>query len=321
MPLIKNKKTVALLAAISANFIWGMGGFTIKIAAEEIGTDAYIAARFFIVTLLLLPWAIKYFPKGIGLTKWILLLFVGLIAGPGNYFLVVNGIAATNLSSAAFILLAEPIIAFLLAGWLLGERLSKKMKTGLFIVFSGALLITFGSAGLAVEGVSIIGNLLLLGVIALSALDLVLAKKIMKQVSPKFLLWLMAFLTSVTVWPLISLDQLIPTVIGASAETQLSLAWGIIMNTFIAYYCYYFAIQALKAGEAGMIRYVDPTIGILVGFLILGEPFSIIYVIGGAMVAYGIYMAESSSRKFHIKHFWHRHHRNHRKHHHILHRT
>ncbi len=298
-----------------------MGGFTIKIAVEDIGVTDYIATRFILVTLLLLPWAIKYFPRKLSIKKWILLLFIGLLAGPGNYFLVVNGLDATNLSSASFILLAEPLIAFLLAGILLKERISKQMKTGLWIVFLGALLITVGSVGVNIAGVSLIGNMLILGVIGLSALDLVLSKKIMKDVSPRFLLWLMAFLTSVFVIPFVSLEQAFIGLANSSFVTQLSVAWGVVMNTLIAYYCYYFAIKALKAGEAGMFRYVDPIVGIAVGFLLLGEQFSWLYVVGGLLVASGVYIAESSVRKHHVRHFWQRHRRNHRKHHHILHRT
>lgn len=316
-----SKKHYALLAAIAANFIWGMGGFTIKIAVDEIGVNNYIAARFFLVTVLLLPWAIKYFPKQLSFKKWMLLLFVGILAGPANYFLVVNGLGATNLSSASFILLAEPLIAFSLAGILLKERITKKMKLGLSVALSGALIITIGSAGLDIAGVSLIGNMLIVGVIALSALDLVLSKKIMKDVSPRFLLWLMSFLTSLFIYPFVMPQQAADIVMSATLATQLSIAWGVIMNTMIAYYCYYFAIKALKAGEAGMFRYVDPVVGVLVGFLLLGEQFSTLYIAGGLLVASGIYLTESSVKKFHVKHFWRRHHHHHRRHHQILHRS
>lgn len=297
-----------------------MSGFTIKIAADEIGVNNYIATRFFLVTALLLPWAIRYFPRKLSMRKWVLLLFVGTLAGPANYFLIVNGLDATNLSSASFILLAEPLIAFSLAGILLGERITRKMKVGLGITLSGALLITIGSVGLDISGASLLGNMLIVGVIALSALGLVLSKKIMKDISPQFLLWLMAFLTSLFVYPFVSLQEAADVAMSATITSQLSVAWGAIMNTMIAYYCYYFAIKALKAGEAGMFRYVDPAVGVLVGFLLLGEQFSMLYVFGGLIVAGGIYLTESSIKKFHIRHFWRLHQHHHKRYHHILHR-
>ena len=248
-----------------------------------------------------------------------MLISAGMIAGPINYLLVVNGLANTNLSSASFILLAEPVIVVLFASWLLKERIDKKMRLGLAIALVGASIITFGSAGLDITGVSLFGNVLIFLVIIFSALDLIITKQIIKDVSPQFLLWLMAFLTAgTTVW-LIDFGKMQQELLGASALAIGGLAWGVLASTIIAYYCFYFAVKVLKAGEAGIFRYLDPIAGFMVGFLLLGEAFSPIYVLGGAIVGYGIYTVERRKRHFHKKRFRLFHH--HRKHHHFLHRS
>lgn len=316
-----SKKQIALLAAIGANFIWGLSGFTIKIATEELSPNAYIIARFLPVTLLLLPWAIRYFPKKMSLKKWGLLLLAGIVAGPINYLLVVNGLAMTNLSSASFILFAEPVLVFLLASWLLRERLKLHMKAGLCIAFVGACLIAFGSAGLDIAGVSLLGNVLILGVIIFSALDLIISKQIMKDVSAKFLLWFMAMMTTLASFIFISPSDVVTEVSVLSGIGIASVLWGVLANTIVAYYCYFFAIKTLTAGEVGIFRYLDPVVGVVVGFTLLAEAFSPIYVVGGVIVVLGIIVVEKSTWKIpwhKRKHKTLRHH--HRIYHHPFHR-
>ena len=57
MPKRLIRRNIALLSAVSANLIWGLGGFSIKIALDEISPDNYIFTRFVLVSILLLPWA------------------------------------------------------------------------------------------------------------------------------------------------------------------------------------------------------------------------------------------------------------------------
>ena len=182
----KSTRNLALAAIITANVIWGITGFTIKIAVEEIDPTMYIFLRFLFVSVLLIPWAVRYFPRSLNFKKWSLIVLVGVLAGPVNYALVVNGLANTNVSSASFILLASPVIIFILSGIFLKERVSSKMIWGLITAFSGAAITAFGTAGLALEGVSLLGNVLFFGAILASAITLILTKKVMKDIDPRF---------------------------------------------------------------------------------------------------------------------------------------
>lgn len=274
----------------------------------------YIFLRFFAVTLLLLPWAIRHFPRRISVKSWLVLLFVAVLEGPVNYILVINGLALTNLSSAAFILLAEPVIVFMLASWLLREKVDSRMKFGLSLALIGAGIITLGSAGFRVAGVSLLGNMFIFGVIVFSATSLIITKQLTKEINPRFLLWLMAFMTAIVSLWFVDIDVVASELSRASGLALGGLAWGIFASTIIAYYCYFFAVRALRAGEVGVFRYVDPLAGIFVGFIFLGEAFSSIYIIGGVIVAYGIFIVETkkkrlAKRTLSLSYHQHKHHR------------
>lgn len=71
MKYIQNKRTrnLALSAVIATNVIWGITGFTIKIAVDEVDPAMYIFLRFLFVSVLLIPWAVKYFPRKLSRKK------------------------------------------------------------------------------------------------------------------------------------------------------------------------------------------------------------------------------------------------------------
>ncbi len=293
----KHIKKLAISAIIGASVIWGATGFTIKVAIEEIEPILYIFLRFSAATVLLLPWAIKYAPRGFTLKKWMLLLLVGALAGPVNYGLVVNGYANTNISSAAFIMLAAPVIIMILSSLFLKENITKKMILGLSMAFTGAMMVVLGTVGFAIEGVSLLGNALFIAVIIFTAITLVLSKKVLVDIDPRFLVWLMATMTFLYSLIFIDFQASLPQLFVISPETTLSVLWGIFMTTILAYYLYYYAIKNLKASDVGLFRYLDPLVKASLGFMVLGEPFSPIYIVGGVVVIAGIVIAETHFRK------------------------
>lgn len=318
----KSTRNLALAAIITANVIWGITGFTIKIAVEEVDPAMYIFLRFLFVSVLLIPWALRYFPRDLDMSKWSLLILVGILAGPLNYALVVNGLANTNVSSASFILLASPVIVFILSGIFLKERVSSKTIWGLATAFAGAAITAFGTVGLAIEGVSLLGNMLFFAAILASAITLVLTKKVMEDIDPRFLVWFMATLSLGASLLFVNLENISSQLIGLSTPVIASIAWGVFATTIVAYYCYYFGIKKLRASDVGIFRYVDPLIGAMIGFTILGEPFSALYILGGALVVVGVLLAEAHipPRKsiFGFMHWGKKHHRHH--HHGLFHR-
>lgn len=60
------------------------------------------------------------------------------------------------------------------------------------------------------------------------------------------------------------------------------------VNTFIAYMFFYFIIQELGAFRATMVTYVVPAVGLILGWLVLGERISATMFIGASFIFLGI---------------------------------
>jgi drug/metabolite transporter (DMT)-like permease len=60
------------------------------------------------------------------------------------------------------------------------------------------------------------------------------------------------------------------------------------VNTFIAYTFFYYIIKELGAFRATMVTYVVPAVGLILGWLILGEKVSITMFLGAGLIFIGI---------------------------------
>ena len=61
-----------------------------------------------------------------------------------------------------------------------------------------------------------------------------------------------------------------------------------LLNTFIAYMFFYYIIQQLGAFRASMVTYIVPVVGLVLGWLVLGEVASLVTLLGAAMILTGI---------------------------------
>ena len=118
-----------------------------------------------------------------------------------------------------------------------------------------------------------------------------------------------------------NLEDINSQLMGLSTPVIASVAWGVFATTIVAYYCYYYGIKKLRASDVGIFRYVDPLIGAMIGFTVLGEPFSAFCIFGGVLVVGGVLLAEAHVPRhnvFGLFHWGKKHHRQHR--HGIFHR-
>jgi drug/metabolite transporter (DMT)-like permease len=72
-----------------------------------------------------------------------------------------------------------------------------------------------------------------------------------------------------------------------NARTLAAMVYLTIAGSTIAYTAYMYAIQHLPISTVSLYAYVNPLIAVVLGTLLLGEPFSIRIVIAGALVLAG----------------------------------
>lgn len=65
-----------------------------------------------------------------------------------------------------------------------------------------------------------------------------------------------------------------------------------IISGILAYTIYQLALKRVEAGNSSMFTYLHPVFGIPVAYLLLGETFSYLTLLGAVLIGYGIYRAE-----------------------------
>ena len=77
-----------------------------------------------------------------------------------------------------------------------------------------------------------------------------------------------------------------------SGPSLLGILYMAILSGIIAYVSYNIGLKHIEASEASVFYYLQPVFGIPVAIFLLGEPISLMFAIGAAIIVTGIYLVE-----------------------------
>ena len=176
--------SLPILACLGAVLFWGGSFSAMKSAVEVLGPWGLMWSRMAIALAVLLPFAVKLWPKSYVKGDW-KLLFPVVLFQPCLYFLCEsNALRFTTSSQAGIVASLVPLLVALGARIFLQETLSKRMLTGLLVSVSGLVWMTL--AGKSSEHASnpLLGNLLEVGAMVSATGYILLVKKLTERYSP-----------------------------------------------------------------------------------------------------------------------------------------
>lgn len=132
-----SQKTLALIALIIASLLWSTAGVAAKILVKEINPLVVGFYRFFIASLLILPFFLHEKKAQLNWKQLLVPSTVGALNVP-LYFL---GIKSTTANSATLIYTAGPLTTAILSYILIREKNSLSKWTGVFVGLIGVLII------------------------------------------------------------------------------------------------------------------------------------------------------------------------------------
>lgn len=286
--------------------IWGIAPAVIKFALAELPPFIFLAYRFLISTVILLPIFLLTKRKGITLSNLPLLILVSLLGSTLNLGLLFLGTNYTTSLDSSLISSTSPIFVVILAVIFFHERITKREKTGIFVAILGTLIVALQSYFEKTPATqsTTYGNFILFLSNLSYALYLLLSKKSLKQkVSPFSITFMMFFVGLITTFPIAvyeahGVNNLLPMISRVNLSTHLSVAYMAIFSGAIAYFLYQKAQKAIEASEASIFNYLPPIVTAPVGMLWLHEKITWPFVLGSAIIAVGVFMAEwRNSRK------------------------
>ena len=250
--------------------------------------------RFVFATLALL--ATLYFTEGLrALTRITRRQLLGTMALGATGIFAYNLLFFTALSvlpagRTSLIIALNPVVTLLIAAALLGDRLSATRWVGVVLALLGVwVVVTRGDLSQIVQSLGK-GELAMFGAVCAWAVYTLVGRKLLQGLSPVLAtLW-------AAIWGTLFLGLLalrdVHQVHAASftLEVWAGLAFLGVLGTAVAFVWYYEGLRQLGAARTVVFNNLVPVFGVLLGWLILGEPLSVSLLAGGGLAIFGVFL-------------------------------
>lgn len=216
-------------------------------------------------------------------------ILAGLALGM-NWVLLFEAYRKASVSIATLIYYCGPMLVMALSPVLFKEKLTRRKIFCLLLVAAGMILVT-GTSG----SVSSTGMLFAVGAALLYAFIVICSKKVthMKGMNLAFTEILISFGVILVYLPLSGVSL---PVIPEKADILPLLIIGIV-NTGIAYFLYFSAMQKLPAQTVSIVSYLDPLSSLIFAAMFLpGEKMTLVQSFGAVLILGGAILSEL---KFH----------------------
>jgi drug/metabolite transporter (DMT)-like permease len=277
----------SLLLAV---FFLGTNPVAVKFAVLDVPPLPFVAIRFLLAGLVLLPVAL-WLRQGqsVGRRDLLAMAGVGLVGVGMNNVAFTFGVSMTTASDTALIYAAVPIWGILL-GLALGlERPTIWGVVGVALAFLGVGVVVYG--GLGGGGTSLLGDLLVVVATICWGSYAVLSLPLLRTYPPLLVAAYTMLFGGLGVLPL-SLPGFLSTSWG---EVGVGV-WGA-----VAYSTHFVAAFGFAAWQAGISRtganrilvyqYLITLVGVASGVALLGESLTPNKLVGGAVILLGVYLA------------------------------
>jgi drug/metabolite transporter (DMT)-like permease len=265
--------------------IWGIPYLLIKVAVGDLSPASLVFLRTTTGALVLLPIAVRRGAISPLLAHWRWLLVYTVVEVAIPWMLLSDAETHISSSLAGLLVAAVPFVGALLALLSGGdERLDARRMAGLLVGFVGvAALVGFDLSG---------GNLGAVGEIAVVTIGYALGPMIIARrlngLRPVGVVATSLALTAVAYAPVgvLQLPGHAP-----SLKVVLAVAALGVVCTALAFILFFALIAEVGPVRATVITYVNPAVALLLGVLILGEPFTAGAGVGFALILAGSFLA------------------------------
>ncbi|RQG91996.1 DMT family transporter [Natrarchaeobius chitinivorans] len=231
-----------------------------------------------------------------------LLAFTGLggvlAASMATQFL---GTALTTASQGSLITVLTPVFTILLGVTLLGERLTPRLGIGIALATVGTIVVVSGQYDLAeLAGVATTGIVLLLLASVTWALYTVWGKPLIDRYSALEATTYSCVAAVPMLAALVPLEVAITDASIRAIEPTLGVVGAVLylglFGTAAAWYLWYKGMEYVDASVISAFFFAQPIVGGLLGATILGESLGTRFVLGGIVMAVGVFLVSNDGQ-------------------------
>ncbi len=289
-------------AMLGANVMWGLMSPVAKTLFIGGAVTPFIMTDLRVAGAMVLFWIASFFqkPEHVCPKDLAKLFGASLLAIVFNQGSFIFGVGLTSPVDASIITTSMPLIAMILAAFILKEPITGKKIVGIAFGAVGALMLVLGHAGSQAKGGDspILGDVLVLLAQCSYALYIVLFKNFVGKYTPVTIMKWMFTYSFLCLLPF-SYDGLVATDWEALDGSQiLSILFVVAGATFLSYLLVIVGQKNLRPTVAGMYNYVQPLVATIVAIYWGLDSFSIGKMVSVALIFGGVYLVTTSkSRK------------------------
>lgn len=222
-----------------------------------------------------------------GMRNWLTLSLVGFGATSLGYLGMFHAAEFVSPGIATVISNSQPLLAAGLAGVVLGERLTLKGKAGLFLGFSGIIVIAVpGLLNGAQENYLVGIGYILLAALGITVSNVVL-KKVVDSVDPLMMIGWQFLIGAV---PL----AIASTIMEDSIAIQWSLTFVVVLITLslfgsaLVYIVWLSVLSEVPLNKANAFSFLVPIFGLTIGTLFYDETLGATAILGIGLALFGV---------------------------------
>lgn len=301
--MFHNRTRNALLALIFSQIIWGLSPAISKITLQHIPLFSFAFLRFMIPTVILLPLVWNKFFQ-IHQKDFLRLISIGFFAIVVNITFFFLGLQLTKSINVQIIDNISPLLLLIGATLFLKEKTKKRVILGNIISFLGAAAIACEPFFYSHTTESLLGNFFILISMLAVVAGTIIDKDINKKYDPLVITTWSFFIGTLLFLPFFFHD-IITWNNSQSYSGDFTSILGIFYSAFgaslAAYALYFWGLRYSPISQVGLISYISPLVSVAAGNILLHEKPSIFFIIGAAIVAMGMFIAEFKPHR-HIFH-------------------
>jgi drug/metabolite transporter (DMT)-like permease len=264
-----------------SNFVFG------SILVNEFPPILLSAIRLTATSLFLLVYGWSFKKLGY-LTRrdFLIMIPLGLIGTLLNQAAFFTGLETVDATTASLILSLAPITVALLAAVFLKEAITRQMIIGSVIAIIGIFFVVGKSGGVKLS----VGMLYMALAMVTFAVSIIIMRKLTERIDP---------LTATVYSTVIGSSMVIPVALFKEPVTQVSThawAWALLFITAILMQglcglIWNVQLKRIGAGKAAVFLNLQPFVAMVVGFLLLGTPVTVVQVLGSLLIVGGVIFA------------------------------
>lgn len=284
------------LGLVALTFIWGLNFTLVKGVLPGLPPLAFNAVRFPVaalaIALFLLPGGpVKQEVRRPEPGDLVPLLLLSLLGNVAYQLLFIIGLDLTRAGNASLFLSTTPAWTALLAVGLGGETVTGRQWLGIVGALGGAVLLVIGGQGIALEGATLTGDLIMLAAALSWAVFTVGSRPYIKKYGPvPFAAWSLWVATPILV--VMGIPQLRAIGLGSLGWME----WGVVvyagaLSISLAFVLWNLGVRLLGNAQTAIHQNAVPVVTLAVSWPLLGEVPAGIQVAGAALILVSVRLA------------------------------